>query len=88
MIKKIVKVLLTVLLIVPSIAGLIGGGIAGYGEELPPEKASVTVHKKKMNSSVGPIQNTGDIMNEFDQYDGLENVEFNKLFPMIQTVVL
>ena len=83
MIKKIVKVLLTVLLIVPSIAGLIGGGIAGYGEELPPEKASVTVHKKKMNSSVGPIQNTGDIMNEFDQYDGLENVEF-KIYDVSQ----
>lgn len=83
MIKKIVKVLLTVLLIVPSIAGLVGGGIAGYGEELPPEKASVTVHKKKMNSSVGPIQNTGDIMNEFDQYDGLENVEF-KIYDVSQ----
>lgn len=83
MIKKIVKVLLTVLLIVPSIAGLVGGGIAGYGEELPPEKASVTVHKKKMNSSVGPNQNTGDIMNEFDQYDGLENVEF-KIYDVSQ----
>ena len=36
-----------------------------------------------MNSSVGPIQNTGDIMNEFDQYDGLENVEF-KIYDVSQ----
>lgn len=77
MIKKIVKVLLTVLLIVPSIAGLVGGGIASYAATEPPDgKAFVKVHKKKMNSSVEPIQNTGEIMNEFDQYDGLENVEF------------
>lgn len=77
MIKKIVKVLLTVLLIVPSIAGLVGGGIASYAATEPPDgKAFVKVHKKKMNSSVEPIQNTGDIMNEFDQYDGFENVEF------------
>lgn len=76
MIKKIVKVLLTVLLIVPSIAGLVGGGIAGYGEELSDGEASVTVHKKKMNALPESVPNTGGLMSEFDQYDGLDDVEF------------
>lgn len=79
MIKKIVKVLLTVLLIVPSIAALSGSGTIGYAEGSPEDgQAAVTIHKKKMTTAPSsPIQNTGEVMSEFDQYDGLGDVEFN-----------
>ena len=38
--------------------------------------AQVIIHKKKMLSTSGTLQNTGKIMSEFDQYQGLSMVEF------------
>ena len=75
MIKKIVKVILATLLIVPSIWGLVGGGMAVRAAE---GDATVTIHKKKMTTLPSPlIQNTGEIMADLEAYEGLEGVEFN-----------
>ena len=38
--------------------------------------AQVIIHKKKMLSTSGTLQNTGKVMSEFDQYQGLSMVEF------------
>lgn len=76
MIKKIVKVILVALLIVPSICGMVAGGAMGV--EAAGTKATVRIHKKKMTTLPNPlIQNTGGIINELEAYEGLEGVEFS-----------
>ena len=74
--KKLMKVILVGLLLVPLVAGLFGSDIGGFAEGPPSGKAFVTIHKKKMTTKLESIQNTGNIMSEFSQYDGLEDVAY------------
>lgn len=74
--KKLMKVILAGLLLVPLVAGLFGSDIGGFAEGPPSGKAFVTIHKKKMTTKLESIQNTGNIMSEFSQYDGLEDVAY------------
>lgn len=74
--KKLMKVILVGLLLVPLVAGLFGSDIGGFAEGPPSGKAFVTIHKKKMTTKLESIQNTGNIMSEFSQYDGLEDVTY------------
>lgn len=47
-------------------------------EEATPGEATIELHKKKMTEFPNPlVQNTGDIMDYFDKYEGLADVTFN-----------
>lgn len=71
---KIFSLLTTILCLVPLFVGLLG-----MGEEASAaiEKVNVTLHKKKMDEfPTGGVQNTGEVMSEFNNYDPLPGVEF------------
>lgn len=71
--KKWVALLTTLLCLIPLLAGVLGGGEKAHAIDA----VDVTIHKKKMdefpNSS---LENTGELMTEFDRYEGLENITF------------
>lgn len=71
--RKWVALLTTLLCMIPLLAGVLGGGESAFAAD----SANVTIHKKKMdefpNSSV---ENTGELMPEFDRYEGLPGITF------------
>ena len=72
--KKWIALLTALLCMVPLLAGVLGGGDSAYAADT----VNVTLHKKKMdefpNSS---MVNTGELMPEFDRYQGLKDVTFS-----------
>lgn len=71
--KKIWGVLVALLLMIPAMTGL----VSSTQTHAASDNATIILHKKKMTTLPDPtIQNTGKEMSEFDQYDGLGDVEF------------
>ncbi|WP_125608158.1 SpaH/EbpB family LPXTG-anchored major pilin [Lapidilactobacillus bayanensis] len=71
--KKVWGVLVALLLMLPTMTGLVSTTQAHAASD----NATIILHKKKMTTLPDPtIQNTGKEMSEFDQYDGLSDVEF------------
>lgn len=71
--KKIWGVLVALLLMIPAMTGL----VSSTQTHAASDNATIILHKKKMTTLPDPtIQNTGNEMPEFDQYDGLGDVEF------------
>lgn len=71
--EKIWKLLIAVILIVPFLANIAHTQTV----QAASLNATIEIHKKKMTTLPDPlIQNTGNKMTDFDQYDGLADVEF------------
>lgn len=77
--KRIAGLLTVIVCLLPLIAGMFGfGGTAQAAAPVDEQKVNVTLHKKKMDQfPTKEIQNTGDKMDIFDQYEGLPGVTFN-----------
>lgn len=71
--KKVWGILVALLLMIPTMTGL----VSSTQTHAASDSATIVLHKKKMTTLPDPtIQNTGKEMSEFDQYDGLGDVEF------------
>lgn len=64
--------------LLPLIMGMFGFGETSYADAPTDEqKVKVTLHKKKMDQfPTEDVQNTGEEMSEFNQYEGLPGVTF------------
>lgn len=73
--RKVAGLLTVIVCLLPLITGVFGfGGAAQAAEE---GKVDVTLHKKKMDQfPTADIENTGELMEEFNQYEGLPGVTF------------
>lgn len=71
-------IIASVIMVLPFLLGLGGFATKASAEELAAGQANLILHKKKMLTELDPtIQNTGGVMTEFDQYQGLGDVDFN-----------
>lgn len=74
--KRTTRLLVALTCLMPLIMGAFGFGNTTYADES--ETVDVTLHKKKMDQfPTTTIQNTGDLMSEFDRYEGLPGVKFD-----------
>ena len=72
--KRIVNMVTAIICLLPLIAGAFGFGNAAQAAE---EKVNVTLHKKKMDQfPTHDVENTGEEMDEFNQYEGLPGITF------------
>ncbi|MFY1068272.1 SpaH/EbpB family LPXTG-anchored major pilin [Enterococcus sp. AD013-P3] len=70
-------IIASVIMVLPFLLGLGGFATKASAEELAAGQANLILHKKKMLTELDPtIQNTGGVMTEFDQYQGLGDVDF------------
>lgn len=70
-------IIASVIMVLPFLLGLGGFATKASAEELAAGQANLILHKKKMLTELNPtIQNTGDVMTEFEQYQDLGDVEF------------
>lgn len=70
-------IIASVIMVLPFLLGLGGFTTKASAAELAAGQANLILHKKKMLTELDPtIQNTGDVMTEFDQYQDLGDVEF------------
>lgn len=68
------NIVAVLLVMVPLLFGL-GQSQTAFAAE---DDATIVIHKKKMTVALDPtIQNTGDEMTEFAQFEGLGDIEFN-----------
>ncbi len=75
--NRVWGIIASVIMVLPFLLGLGGFATKASAAELAEGKANLILHKKKMLTELNPtIQNTGDVMEEFDQYQGLGDVEF------------
>lgn len=74
--KKLTKII-SVLALLFGLFAALGSGMIEMAQADVPEDVSVTLHKKKMTALPAElIQNTGEAMPYFNQYDDMPNVEF------------
>lgn len=76
--RRISSIFMTLMLVIPLLVGLFGlKSSVTNATEAPDDKVNVTLHKKKMDEfPLEYIQNTGNKMEEFDRYEGLNGVAF------------
>lgn len=76
--KRMTGLLAVIAFLLPLITGMFGFGETSYADAPTDEqKVNVTLHKKKMDQfPTEDIQNTGEEMSEFNQYEGLPGVTF------------
>ena len=72
---KLVSLLMALVCLLPIGVGLLGFGDSATAAD--PGEVTVTLHKKKMDEfPLSGFQNTGKVMQEFNNYKPLEGVEF------------
>lgn len=76
--KRMTGLLAVIAFLLPLITGMFGFGETTYAAAPADEqKVNVTLHKKKMDQfPTEDVQNTGEEMSEFNQYEGLPGVTF------------
>lgn len=78
--RKLLTALAAFSMMVPLALGVggLGAGAAekGLNEDIAKGNVSITLHKKKFNEEQNTKQNTGEIMSEFANADGLNSIEF------------
>ena len=68
------KIMTRLFLVLPPLVGIISFGIdKAYVAE---DTVSITLNKKAVDTQPAEIQNTGEAMREFDQYDAVKGAEF------------
>lgn len=74
--RKWLRLVMLVTLVLPLLGSMLGGATQGVRAATTDSTVDITLHKKAFDKMPEPIENTGEVMDEFEDATSLDGVKF------------